>query len=67
MLDDNCNILILCVGNICRSPMAEYLLRNMAKSNGSKNLSVSSAGLRALVDHPAHAYTHKLLMNKNID
>ena len=46
------NILIVCVGNICRSPTAEYLLRQQLEQKGSK-AQVHSAGLGALVDKPA--------------
>lgn len=42
-------ILIVCVGNICRSPTAEQLLRNALASSVIK---VSSAGLAALRDSP---------------
>ena len=27
------NILVVCVGNICRSPMAEYFLKRIAQTN----------------------------------
>lgn len=43
------NILVLCTGNICRSPTGEYLLR---KELG-EGYNVKSAGLGALVDSPA--------------
>jgi protein-tyrosine phosphatase len=42
-------VLIVCVGNICRSPTAEHLLRQAVQGSRIK---VSSAGLGALVDHP---------------
>ncbi len=37
------NILMVCLGNICRSPMAEGILRHLAHQRGI-NLSVDSAG-----------------------
>ncbi|MGE8187991.1 low molecular weight protein-tyrosine-phosphatase [Pseudomonas sp. NPDC086278] len=40
------NILVVCVGNICRSPTAEMLLRNALASS---SIAVTSAGLRARV------------------
>ncbi len=42
-------ILIVCVGNICRSPTAEQLLRNALVHSA---IAVSSAGLAALRDSP---------------
>ena len=44
------NVLMVCTGNICRSPYAEYALA--AKAPG---VNVSSAGLSALVDEGADA------------
>lgn len=42
-------ILAVCVGNICRSPMAERLL---ARSLPAADFQISSAGLQALVGSP---------------
>ncbi|MFW0755458.1 low molecular weight protein-tyrosine-phosphatase [Pseudomonas sp. H11T01] len=42
-------ILIVCIGNICRSPTAENLLREALDRT---DIEVSSAGLGALEDHP---------------
>ena len=42
------NVLVVCTGNICRSPFAEAVLKR--KTEG---VSVGSAGLSALVDHSA--------------
>lgn len=42
------SVLILCVGNICRSPTAEYLMRAMLPGRH-----ITSAGLRAMVGKPA--------------
>lgn len=41
-------ILIVCTGNICRSPIGERYLQQLLPS---KN--ISSAGTQALVDHEA--------------
>lgn len=44
------SILTVCTGNICRSPLAEQLLRARLEAAGVPVV-VSSAGTRALVDH----------------
>jgi arsenate reductase len=54
-------VLFVCLGNICRSPMAEA----MARKYGSDVLEVSSAGLTpSLVTAP---YTRMVLAEKNIE
>jgi protein-tyrosine phosphatase len=55
-------ILVLCVGNICRSPMAEGLLRQ-----GLPNHTVSSAGLGALVGNPADPTAIQLMQERGVD
>jgi protein-tyrosine phosphatase len=39
------NLLVLCTANICRSPMAERLLRHLAYQRGA-DIHISSAGFR---------------------
>ena len=29
-------VLFVCLGNICRSPMAEFIFKDMVKKNGKK-------------------------------
>lgn len=41
------NILVLCTGNICRSPLAEAMLKNNLEQK------IKSAGLRAMIGHEA--------------
>ena len=38
-------ILLVCMGNICRSPMAECLLRQRAQDVGLEDLEIDSAGI----------------------
>jgi len=37
-------VLFVCEGNICRSPMAEIIFRNICKKNGRDDIIVKSAG-----------------------
>ncbi|MDF1678698.1 MAG: low molecular weight phosphotyrosine protein phosphatase [Legionellaceae bacterium] len=60
------HVLIICVGNICRSPIAEALLHNLVSAN-YPDVSVSSAGLGALVGHPADPISQELMQLRGID
>jgi len=46
------SVLVVCVGNICRSPVGERLLATRLAERGT-SLSVASAGIGALVGHAA--------------
>ena len=59
------HILVICVGNICRSPMGEYLLRH--KLRHKPDVTVESAGIGALVGKPADATALELLQEQGID
>ena len=56
------NILVVCVGNICRSPMGEFLL----KANHPE-LQIDSAGLSAMVGHSADDKAILCMDTLNID
>ena len=56
------SVLTVCIGNICRSPMAEGLL-----AAGLPHLRVISAGTGALVGQPADATARKLMQKRGID
>ncbi len=58
-------VLMVCTGNVCRSPMAEALLRARFAARGRG--SVSSAGLSALVGRPAEPLAVELLAERGID
>ncbi len=60
------SILVVCVGNICRSPTAEYLLRKQIEEKGGK-ITVASAGLGALVGKPAAPKATALAADSGID
>ena len=59
------HILVVCVGNICRSPMAEALLRRELR--GQDGFTVESAGLGALVGHPASEHSVALMAELGLD
>lgn len=59
-------ILVVCVGNICRSPMGEYLLRQEAEKSGQRP-SISSAGLAALVGKGADNTASEVMQEHGID
>lgn len=60
-------ILFICLGNICRSPMAEYLMRNVAKKRGL-TLQIDSAGTSGWHNgEKMHVGTAKILMDLGID
>ena len=56
------SVLVVCIGNICRSPMAEALL---AKS--LPQMTVSSAGTGALIGHPADPIAQALMAERGLD
>lgn len=58
-------ILIVCKGNICRSPMAEIALRGKLEGNGA--VRVESAGLAAMVGHPIDPSAARILAMRGLD
>ncbi|WP_445114557.1 low molecular weight protein-tyrosine-phosphatase [Acinetobacter sp. WZC-1] len=56
------NVLVVCVGNICRSPMAEFFLKR-----NHPGLQVESAGLSAMVGHAADDKAIACMESKNIN
>lgn len=55
-------ILVVCVGNICRSPMAESLLQAALRDK-----TIASAGIGALVGEPADPLAISLLSERGLD
>lgn len=55
------NILIVCTGNICRSPVAVAILRNRLEMQGLTGWKVSSAGTWALEGERASTYGVELM------
>jgi protein-tyrosine phosphatase len=61
------HILIVCVGNICRSPMGEAVLKQALNVKDGDNIQVNSAGLNALVGYPPSETSQRLMINRKID
>jgi len=57
------NVLVVCVGNICRSPMAEALLRQRASS---PNVQIASAGTHALRGHSIDPLAQAVLQTHQV-
>ena len=56
------SVLVLCTGNICRSPYAEAVLKHRAPG-----IFVDSAGLSAMVDYEADATGQAVAKGRGID
>jgi protein-tyrosine phosphatase len=59
-------ILMVCTGNICRSPMAEVLLARRLHDRGITAV-VESAGIAALVGHGADPMAQALMGARGLD
>lgn len=62
-------VLVVCLGNICRSPTAEFLLRERLQQSDvpQDGVHVTSAGLCAMVGHPLEATTAQVLREHGMD
>ncbi len=59
-------LLFICTGNICRSPMGEYLARAYAEERGW-DVEVRSASMMGLDGNPAHTNAIKVLDEIGLD
>ncbi len=62
------SVLFVCLGNICRSPMAESIFRHMVEQAGlSRIITVDSAGTGAWhIGEAAHIGTQRILRNNGL-
>lgn len=58
------HILVVCIGNICRSPVAEALLKQGLAGSGKQ---ISSAGIAAMVGYGADPGSMALMAAKGLD
>ncbi|MDK9358871.1 protein tyrosine phosphatase [Lelliottia sp. V106_10] len=55
------SVLVVCMGNICRSPVGEMLLRQYCP-----HLTVGSAGIAAVVGHDMSALSREVALEKQL-
>jgi protein-tyrosine-phosphatase len=60
-------ILVVCTGNLCRSPMAAGLLRHKLETEGLATHRVFSVGVWAVDDHPASEHAITVMAERDID
>ncbi|MFQ5892933.1 MAG: low molecular weight protein arginine phosphatase [Nitrospinota bacterium] len=61
------HILIVCTGNICRSPMAAGLMRHALAERGVDGIEVISTGISALAGVPADPMVQEVLKPFGVD
>jgi protein-tyrosine-phosphatase len=62
---DNRHVVFVCTGNICRSPIAEYMLRDcMGEDSG---WTVSSASVMSGMGAPASAHAVEVMEEEGVD
>ncbi|HEX8099025.1 MAG TPA: hypothetical protein VF660_02350 [Actinomycetota bacterium] len=60
-------ILLLCTGNICRSPIAEGLLKRQLEDGGVTGVTVHSAGVSGLDGYPADPEAVRTSAEQGVD
>jgi len=60
-------ILMVCLGNICRSPIAEGVMRNISHAS-NLNWEIASAGTESYhIGEPPHTYSQKVCQKNGVD
>lgn len=67
MSDKQCNLLFVCTGNLCRSPLSEGILKKMLSEQGVQHIHVASAGMMAKEGAPATNLTQSVAQQHGID
>lgn len=60
-------VLITCHGNICRSPMAEFVFRDMAAKAGVEVEVASAATSAEEIGNPVYPPVRRLLLEHGLD
>lgn len=61
------NVLLVCTGNLCRSPLAETLLEKLMPERLSGRVKVGSAGTAALPGSPAASFAIEVGLERGMD